>query len=78
VLGRRIQPIVAKHGGLYVDILPYYQRIPNPEAGFFRVNGHPNELGHQIFSTLIADQLTGGAMPALSATAGLRRSIGGR
>jgi len=76
-LGRRIQPIVAKLGGLYVDILPYYRRIPNPETGFFRVNGHPNELGHRIFSTLIADQLTGGAIPALSAGAGLRTSIGG-
>jgi hypothetical protein len=64
-LGDEVRSIVASHGGIYIDILPGYRDIPNPERGYFPADGHPNAEGHRIISGLLAKALTSGAVPAL-------------
>jgi hypothetical protein len=65
-LDNELRSIIERHGGIYVDILPDLRAIPNPERGFYRVEGHPNALGHALISNLLAKGLTGGAVPALA------------
>jgi hypothetical protein len=69
-LDNELRSIVVSHGGTYIDILPEFQTVPNPERGFFKVEGHPNALGHALISLFLAKQLTGGAVPALAVTDG--------
>lgn len=64
-LGDEVRSIVTSHGGIYIDILPGYRDIPNPERGYFPADGHPNAEGHRIISGLLAKALTSGAVPAL-------------
>jgi len=63
-----VRAIIERHGETYIDILPGFRTISNPERGFFRVEGHPNVTGHAIISDLLAKQLTNGAVPALKTT----------
>jgi len=71
-LDNELRLIVERHGGTYIDILPEFRHIPNPERGFYRVEGHPNAQGHAVISNLLAKELTGGAVAAL-AVPGLAR-----
>ena len=64
-LDNELRPIATRHGGTYIDILPDFRSIPNPERYYFPVDGHPNADGHRIISGLLANALTGGAVPAL-------------
>ncbi len=66
-LGEEIRSIVVSNGGTYVDILHAYRNIPDPEQGYFPVDGHPNVDGHALISHLLADALTDGAVPRLKA-----------
>jgi hypothetical protein len=68
-LDNELCSIITSHGGNYIDILPYYSNIPNPEQGYYSVEGHPNVLGHATIVRLLANALTNGAVPALNATA---------
>jgi hypothetical protein len=68
-LGGEMHTIVTSHGGIYIDILPDFRNIPNPEQYYFPVDGHPNAEGHRIVSGLLASALTSGAVPALSGAA---------
>jgi hypothetical protein len=63
-----LREIIESHGGTYISILPGYRAIPNPERGYFPVDGHPNSAGHAIIASLLAKQLTSGVVPALTAT----------
>ena len=71
-LDKEVQTIVTRHGGIYLDILPGMRDIPNPEQDYLPIDGHPDARAHAIFTSLIAQQLTSGAIPALSA--GIRQS----
>jgi hypothetical protein len=62
---RDVQRIVTKHGGIYLDLLPRFRDIPNPEQYFFPVDGHPNARGHELIATMLAEELNGGAAPAI-------------
>jgi hypothetical protein len=64
-LGDEVRSIVNSHGGIYIDILPDYRDIPNPERGYFPVDGHPNADGHAIIAGFLAKELTSGAGRAL-------------
>jgi hypothetical protein len=64
-LGDEIRTIVTSRGGTYIDILPDFRNIPNPERYYFPVDGHPDADGHRIISELLAKELTSGAVPAL-------------
>jgi hypothetical protein len=68
-LGNELDSIVTRHGGIYLDILPDFRAIPNPEQGYFPVEGHLNPRGHAMISSLLARSLTSGAVPALSVSA---------
>jgi hypothetical protein len=67
-LDDELRSIITSHGGTYIDILPDFRDIPNPEQGYFPVDGHPNAGGHAIVSRLLAKELTSGVIPALRVT----------
>jgi hypothetical protein len=66
-LDKELRTIVTKHGATYLDILPDYQNIPNPERGYFPIDGHPTAKGHAVLARLLAKEMTSGAIPALKA-----------
>jgi hypothetical protein len=64
-VGTDVSAILARHGGVYIDILPEFRTIPNPEKGYFPIDGHLNAEGHTFVSHLMAQELTNGAVPEL-------------
>jgi hypothetical protein len=68
-LDDELRAIIVSHGGTYIDILPDFRKIPNPEQHYFPVDGHPDADGHALISSLLARALTSGAVPALKASA---------
>src|ERR1700721_2667889 len=68
-LDNELRSIIVSHGGIYIDILPDFRGIPNPERGYRSVEGHPNPPGHAMLSGLLAKALTSGTVPALQITA---------
>jgi hypothetical protein len=67
-LDRELGAIVAKQGGIFIDVLPGFRTIANPEQYYLPVDGHPTADAHAIFSRLLADGLTDGAVQALKST----------
>jgi hypothetical protein len=68
-LDNKLSSIVVSHGGTYVDVLPYFRTLPNPEQGFFPIDGHLNAEGHAMIVDILARALTGGPVPALKVAA---------
>ena len=68
-LDNELRSMIESHGGIYVDILPYFRSIPNTEQGFFPLDVHPNARGHAMISGLLARELTNGAVPVLKVAA---------
>jgi hypothetical protein len=66
-LDDELRGIIQSHGGTYIDILPDFRSIPAPEQHYFPVDGHPDAGGHAMISSLLAKELTSGAVPALTA-----------
>ena len=66
-LDHELGAVIARHGGIYLDIFPAFRAIPNPENRYLPVDGHPDAEGHAMISDLLAHALTGGAVPALNA-----------
>ncbi|MGO9340664.1 MAG: SGNH/GDSL hydrolase family protein [Terracidiphilus sp.] len=66
-LDNAVRDIVTRHGGIYVDVLPDFRNVPNPEGHYFPVDGHPNASGHAVISEMLAKELTNGAIPELKA-----------
>jgi hypothetical protein len=64
-----MRAIVTRHGGIYIDLLPEYRTVINPEQGYYPVDGHPNSDGHAMISRMLVKELSNGAIPELS-TAG--------
>jgi hypothetical protein len=77
-LDDELRSIIVSHGGIYIDILPDFRNIPNPEQGYFGVEGHPNADGHATISRLLAKELTGGAIPELKAANQPKSALGQR
>jgi hypothetical protein len=67
-LDNDLRSIIVKRGGIYIDVLPGFRTIPNPEQYYFPVDGHPDADGHAIIADLLAKALTDGTIPALRAT----------
>jgi hypothetical protein len=67
-LDSELRSIITSHGGIYVEILPYFRTIPNLEPYYLRVDEHPNARGHLVLSALLARALTSGVVPALKAS----------
>ena len=66
-LREAIRSTIMRHGGIYIDILPGFRGIANPERDYYPVDGHPDAHGHALLAALIAKGLTDGAAPALKA-----------
>ncbi len=66
-LDNELRRIIESHGGIYLDVLPDFRTIPNPEQYYLPVDGHPNADGHAIIADLLAKALTDGSVPALRA-----------
>ena len=64
-LGDEVKSIITRHGGTYVDILPDFRTLPNPERDYFPVDGHPDEHGHATIARLLTRALLRGDVPAL-------------
>ena len=64
-LDRELRQTVLGDGETFVDILPDYKGISDPEQHYFPIDGHPDAGGHAIISRLLAKGLTNGAVPAL-------------
>lgn len=74
-LDNELRSIIVSHGGTYIDILPDYRMVPNPQLGYFAIDGHPNADGHATITMLLAKRLTEGSIPALRATAQLQAGL---
>jgi hypothetical protein len=66
-LDEELRAIITSHGGTYIDVLPDIRIVPNPELGYFPVEGHANARGNAMLSELLAKELTRGTVPALRA-----------
>jgi hypothetical protein len=66
-LDAELRSIVQGRGGIYVDILSSFPKIPSPEQYYFPVDGHLNVDGHAALSKLLSERLTDGMVPALRA-----------
>jgi hypothetical protein len=67
-LDHELNSIVRSHGGTYLDILPGFQRFPNPGSSYLPIDGHPDGNAHEVISELLAGALTEGQIPALKAS----------
>jgi len=68
-LDGELRSSVASHGGIYIDILPDFRDLPNPEQHYFPVDGHPDAVGHAIIAGFLAKELTSGEVPSLANSA---------
>ena len=68
-LDNELRSIIVSHGGTYIDILPDYRSVPNPQRGYFAIDGHPNVDGHATITKLLAKELTASSIPELRITA---------
>ena len=64
-LDSELRATIETRGESYIDVLPGFKTIANPENYFLPVDGHPTADGHALLSRLLAKELTSGAVPAL-------------
>jgi len=64
-LDNELRSITETHGGIYIDILPDFRNLLNPERHYFPVDGHPDAEGHALISRFLTMELTNGSVPAL-------------
>jgi hypothetical protein len=68
-LGNELRSIVESHGGTYVDILPEFRTISNPQLGYFALDGHPNAFGYAMITKFLTNKLAGITIPTLNKAA---------
>ena len=66
-LDDEVRSIITRHGGTYIDILPDFRTLPNPERYYYPLDGHPDTRGHEVIAGFLARELRGGAVSELSA-----------
>jgi hypothetical protein len=75
-LGEELRSIIVSYGGTYIDILPEYRTVPNPQLGYFAIDGHPNAYGNAMIAGFLTDKIASFINPGKSAAvqpqAGLR------
>ncbi len=65
--GRIIGVIAVRNGAIPLDATPDFAKIPNAEQLYFPVDNHPIGAGHAVIAQALADRLTDGSIPQLSA-----------
>ncbi len=73
----QIRDSLVDHGGRFIDILGDYRGIPGLEKEYFPVDGHLNADGHAMVARFLAKNLSGGALPTLSAPSQAQKGIAG-
>jgi len=66
-LDRELRTIIVSHGGIYIDILPEFRATPNPQLGYFAIDGHPNAYGQAMIARFLTDKLASVPLPETSA-----------
>jgi hypothetical protein len=64
-LGNELREIITSHGGIYIDILPYFRTVPDSAQYYLPLDGHPTASGHALITDMMAKKLTSGEIPAL-------------
>lgn len=64
-LDNELRAILTRRGATYLDILPEFRNIPNPEKGYFPVDGHLNAKGYAMIAEALSYKMTSNAIPAL-------------
>ena len=57
-LGAEIQAIARKHGVTYINILPDFHHVRDPDQYFYPVDGHMNAAGHALLAGMLAKELS--------------------
>ena len=65
-MGEKVENIVAGEGGIYLDVLHAFQRVPDPEQYYFPVDGHLDPNGHALVAHLLSRALTEGSTPVMA------------
>jgi hypothetical protein len=68
-LGGELRSLVINGGGKYIDILPDFQTIKNPQLGYFAMDGHPNGVGYATITRFLAREMLAADIPGLSSGA---------
>jgi hypothetical protein len=63
-LGNELRTILESHGGIYLDIVPDFRTVPNPQLGWFATDGHPNARGHAMIADFLTAKLANVMVPA--------------
>ena len=58
-LDNDLRSIITSHGGTYIEILPDFRTLPNPEMEYMAVDGHPNAAGHASIANFLTNKLAG-------------------
>jgi hypothetical protein len=69
-LDNELREIFEAHGGIYLDILPYFRTIRNGERYYFPADGHPTPEGNALIADMLARELTSGKVPNLTSGSG--------
>lgn len=56
-LDNDLRSIITSHGGTYIDILPDFRTLPNPQMDYMAVDGHPNAAAHAEIAQFLTGQL---------------------
>jgi hypothetical protein len=67
-LDNDLRTIIANCGGTYLDILPDFRKISDSEKDYFPIDTHLNAAGNALISSLLAREITSGAIPELRVT----------
>jgi hypothetical protein len=66
-LDRELQPVLARNGATFIDILPDFRGVQNPRQYYFPVDGHPNAGGHALLERMLLSEFSKRGLPALKA-----------
>ena len=64
-LASEVGGIADAHQVYFVDVLPGFRNVLNAENGYRVGDGHPNASGNRMLASLLAEQLTRDALPAM-------------
>ena len=54
-----VRAILAKHGAIFLDVVPGFRDVAYAENYFYPIDGHPDARGHALITRMLADALMG-------------------